>query len=775
MKKGLLITLLVTGIVAVVSCRKEEPEAPPEAPVPPGSVVLRSNAVWIDGPTGQTLTSVDSNQVVFNGSTTQLTGLSVGSIIVSGIIENAPVGFCRRITQIDQSGTLYTLTTEEVSLTEVFEELHIEHVRTFGLDDTARSGPVFTINLPNVVLFDADGNSATTVDQVRVNGSVDVSPSLTVDVDITQGQLQYAKIGGQVECELTNTISLGGSIGLFSGELNIYEQPLAPFNIPGTPVVIVPVLVVKVGAEGDVQVEVTAGYSSSTNASAYLEYTGGAWQTIFDRSMSNTHSLSDINGQVSATAYVGPSMDFRLWGSNRLRGYVDVAAYLNATASLVPTPGCEIKAGIRGGVGANLRLFRVDLLNVGYPDLFDLSTVLYQCGGQQPVPPVANFSGTPTAVALGAPVNFNDLSSGSPTSWQWSFPGGTPSSSTAQSPTVVYNSPGQYDVTLNVSNASGSNSLTRPAYITVTAGGSAPVADFVASQTAVAVGQAINFTDVSSGGPTSWEWTFNGANVTSSTVQNPSGVVYSAPGTYSVSLSVSNAQGSDVETKVDYITVTGASAGCGGLTSIVDIDGNVYTVVEIGNQCWMADNLRTIHYANGEEIPNVTSGTVWVGLTSGAWSWYNNNSGYDDTHGKLYNWYVISDPRNVCPFGWHVPSDQEWMILEQDLGVSESELNINGGRGILENVGGRMKEVILWNPPNTGANNESGFSGIAGGGRGGLLNGPFNLFGSWGSWWTSTEVPNSYAQYRSLRHNEAAIHRNIEYMNSGLSIRCIRD
>ncbi len=178
-------------------------------------------------------------------------------------------------------------------------------------------------------------------------------------------------------------------------------------------------------------------------------------------------------------------------------------------------------------------------------------------GGGGPTPPTANFSGSPTSVAVGGTVNFTDTSTGSPTSWSWTFEGGTPATSTAKNPSVVYNTAGTYDVTLTALNAQGSDTETKTNYITVTAP-QPPVAAFTASTTSVVVGGSVTFTDQSTNTPTSWSWTFEGGTPATSTAKNPT-VTYNTAGTYDVTLVAANAQGSDTEAKVDYITVTSAS------------------------------------------------------------------------------------------------------------------------------------------------------------------------------------------------------------------------
>lgn len=174
-------------------------------------------------------------------------------------------------------------------------------------------------------------------------------------------------------------------------------------------------------------------------------------------------------------------------------------------------------------------------------------------------PPVANFSGTPLSVCTGQSVFFNDLSTNTPTSWSWSFPGGTPATSTLQNPSVTYAAPGPYSVTLVATNAYGSNSVTKTNYVNVVNCPLPPVASFSATPTTLCAGGTVNFTDLSSNSPNSWQWTFPGGTPATSIAQNPS-VTYSTSGTYAVTLQVSNISGTNTLTISGYITVNVCAA-----------------------------------------------------------------------------------------------------------------------------------------------------------------------------------------------------------------------
>jgi uncharacterized protein (TIGR02145 family) len=196
---------------------------------------------------------------------------------------------------------------------------------------------------------------------------------------------------------------------------------------------------------------------------------------------------------------------------------------------------------------------------------------------------------------------------------------------------------------------------------------------------------------------------------------------------------------------------------------VSDVDGNNYSTVIIGSQEWMAENLRTTSYANGDPIPNVIDGTQWANLNTGAWVHYNNDSQYENPYCKLYNWYTVNDSRNVCPAGWHVPSYPEWTVLSDYL----------GGESV---SGGKMKSTgtQYWQSPNQGATNESGFSGLPGGFRESDINGTFNSILYVGYWWSSTEGTANYAWGRGMFYFNGNLTGNNSYTKtSGYSIRCL--
>jgi len=208
------------------------------------------------------------------------------------------------------------------------------------------------------------------------------------------------------------------------------------------------------------------------------------------------------------------------------------------------------------------------------------------------------------------------------------------------------------------------------------------------------------------------------------------------------------------------VTLNAAAANPASLT---DINGNVYPTVNIGTQTWMQKNLNVSKYKNGDIIPQVTNAAQWAALTTGAWCWYNNDSAtYAATYGKLYNWYAVNDPRGLAPEGWHVPSDSEWINLE----------NYLGGSAI---AGGKLKETgtTNWLSPNTGSTNLSGFTFIPGGTR--MTNGQFVNVKLYGYSWSNTQSSITNAWIRTLFYINAEISKGSSKKTDAFSTRCLKN
>ncbi|WP_395655408.1 FISUMP domain-containing protein [Flavobacterium sp.] len=271
-----------------------------------------------------------------------------------------------------------------------------------------------------------------------------------------------------------------------------------------------------------------------------------------------------------------------------------------------------------------------------------------------------------------------------------------------------------------------------------------------------------------------------------------------APGIYALYSGDMNQDGTINEADLPIFTTANTTAAHGYIVSDLNGDGSVdlldypiyknnadISVVEkrpivvaslpnvtIGTQVWQSTDLDVTTYRDGTPIPEVTDPSAWANLTTGAWCYYNNDPANGAIYGKLYNWYAVAgihdnDPNTsnkiLAPEGWHVPNDSEWTTLTTFL----------GGESV---AGGKMKAtgISLWQSPNTGATNESGFTGVPGDYRN--TNGAFgNNIGPYVTWWSSSQNTIATAWVRFLYFASGNAYRNTYSMQRGYSVRCLRD
>lgn len=300
--------------------------------------------------------------------------------------------------------------------------------------------------------------------------------------------------------------------------------------------------------------------------------------------------------------------------------------------------------------------------------------------------------------------------------------------------------------------------------IVVSDGSSICNADFIANPTSGQAPLQVTFTDLSTNNPTSWQWDFGDGG--SSTSQNPSHT-YTSDGSYTVKLIVANAYGSDTATVANMITV--GSTICP--SSFTDIrDNKVYSAVQIGNQCWMAENLNigTMIFGSVDQSDN---GTIEKYC-------YNDIAANCDIYGGLYQWdevmqYVTTEGvQGICPAGWHVPSDEELKVLEGTVdtqyGVGNPEWDKTEWRGY--DAGKHLKSTSGWSSSN--GDDLYGFTFLPGGIR--SETGSFVNEGGFGYLWSSSNADNLNAWWRRINNNTEQIRRDPSQKVYGNSLRCLK-
>ncbi|MEX0968147.1 MAG: FISUMP domain-containing protein [Bacteroidia bacterium] len=197
------------------------------------------------------------------------------------------------------------------------------------------------------------------------------------------------------------------------------------------------------------------------------------------------------------------------------------------------------------------------------------------------------------------------------------------------------------------------------------------------------------------------------------------------------------------------------------LAQVADVDGNTYPTVRIGSQEWMAENLRTSRFNNGDSILEEEDNAVWPTLTEPGMCWYDNDSAtHHFLYGRIYNGYVAMDP-DICPAGWSVPSEQDWDKMISSLGGASM-------------AGGKLKQAGTehWEEPNTGATNNSGFTALPGGFRS-HADGTFNYRGQRAGWFVTT--PGSGVLFKWVSWSLESSGSGPIAPEAGLAIRCFRN
>ena len=208
------------------------------------------------------------------------------------------------------------------------------------------------------------------------------------------------------------------------------------------------------------------------------------------------------------------------------------------------------------------------------------------------------------------------------------------------------------------------------------------------------------------------------------------------------------------------------------ITPVADIDGNIYQTVKIGTQVWMAENLKTTKYNDDAAIPNVTDASTWASLSTDAYCWFNNDEAYAKPQlGALYNWFAIENGK-LCPAGWHVPTDADFITMELSIGLPQDQIDIWNWRGT--DQGKQLKNTTGWLAGENGSNT-SGYSAIPSGYRyyaTGGYEGQGNIFYVW-----SSTVPSDVntAIYRRLDGVQDGIYNAAALKRAGKSVRCGKD
>lgn len=274
--------------------------------------------------------------------------------------------------------------------------------------------------------------------------------------------------------------------------------------------------------------------------------------------------------------------------------------------------------------------------------------------------------------------------------------------------------------------------------------------DFHVTDSSIISGGSVNFISLSEDYNNLF-WDFGDGKTS---MENRPVHTYSESGIYSVTLFAGNQNESESVTKEDYIIVVDTG-------SVIDVEGNKYKTVKIKDQWWMAQNLAVTMFADGTNILNAADDYIWKYSDGPKYCWYNNDEKYR-VYGALYNYSTV-DTLNICPDGWHIPTDLDWTILIDNLGGFDV-------------AGGKMKNVDfnLWEEPNVGASNQSQFNALPSGRR--HYNAAFYDLNEYANWWSSTKQNgDGEGFFYYLFHDSPIVGRWTQDSRKGSSIRCLKN
>ncbi len=334
--------------------------------IPPTTKVLTST-------TTQYLSSISSDGVfTFTQTTPQLSALSPGHIIVGDVTTAAPNGFLRKVSSVSSAGAQVVVQTASATLEDAIQQGEVQVSRTLTPSDVrsanyrkgvslarapnaAQQGS-FYLQIQNVVLYDADGNPATTNDQILANGSVQLSPSLNFNLMVKDWRLQQLIFA--TTASETSDLKIESKIVLAQVKR---EVELARFNLtPVTvmigpvPVVVAPVLTFNVGVDGSVQVGVSTGVTQNANYTAGLTYANGNWSPVQQLSNSFQYTPPTLSAGLDLKGYTGANLSLLLYG---ITGpYASISAYLELQANPATTPWWQLYGGLQVPVGVRIEI-----------------------------------------------------------------------------------------------------------------------------------------------------------------------------------------------------------------------------------------------------------------------------------------------------------------------------------------------------------------------------------------------------------------------------------
>jgi uncharacterized protein (TIGR02145 family) len=640
--------------------------------------------------------SQDSTQYIFKSSLDSIYHLKIGDIIISTYKE----GLIRKITNIQHNNDQFILTTTDASLTDAIAKgsgSFIEYLTTKSITSVKYLIPGVELNelkeqkvhgvnaisfSIDAVLYDEDGDEETEDDQITTTGTFEIGPVIRGTIELDRFDLKKLELEYEFVERLNQTIDMPVlDLEILQFEKTIAQVSFQPFAIPvgGIPVIVYPVLLIKVGADISVNSSLTTGIYQDYTFTAGLRYEENTWDTYAEKTYSFDYVPPSLENTLSAKFYLEPDLEFRIYGI--LSPYLYGELYGELDADLSADHCWELYGGLNLGAGVNMKIFDATIFDFSAP-LIELRVNFAQAEG--PCfnrPPNAPSDPFPTDYATSRPTNDT-------LSWSCSDPD---------------NDSLKYDVYFGTDNP--------------------PVTEVSSDQTDTSLVR----NGLANG--TQYYWQVIAKDTHGDSTAGP---VW------------------------NFATYGGGGSPCPG-TPTVDYAGKIYNTVQVGNQCWLKENLDVGTMIVGDS--NQTNNSIIEKYC------YSNNPTNCNTYGGLYQWneamqyFITPGARGICPSGWHIPTYAEFQTLSTAVG------------GIL--VGGNALKAVGQGTGAGAGTNASGFSALLTGFR--AYGGYFSYLGGYEYFWSSTEPYASSAGIMYLAGGNSYIYHSYLPKGYGFSVRCVKD
>jgi len=781
---------MIVGILIMIlpnSCKKSDdaPAVPPPGPVIPETTKVITPEDWDDN-----LVNIDSTNwtLTFRKAVLENYELAAGDVIIS----TEGQGLLRKVQEIKEEGGNVVITTIEgtlvdamptgrvafdVNLAQNFKDAKILYMAE-GIElKDQHAGKDDMIELVFSLEKELDEN-------LTIAGELSITPSISGTISWTGGIPDTIIMQYNIE----ENLDISATVDIFSLELD-KEIELMRADLPtitiyaGIPIIITPVIILKLGAGVEVNCEMSTGVHQELGFEAGFEYIKGDFDPFCDMDMDLGPIPPSLTNSLEAKAYVKPQIEMKIY--QVISPSLAMELYALLEAEIGASPWWTLYAGLGGEAGFKVGKWGFNILNIK-ANLFDYKVPVANAITPINLDPEACFTVDPTNGAVGTVFLFDasccqdeeDPLEELQVRWDWEDDGIWDTEYTnLKEATHVYDTPGDHTIRMEVIDTDdGSDETTRQVQIESNHAPEAaftvnPVSGTTVTNFEFDASDSYDEEDPLEDLKVRWDWEGDGVFNTTWLYDKQEIHQFEAENNYTVVMEIMDTEGVINQAfRTVIVSNTGLGNPCPGIET-VSYAGQTYNTVLVGNQCWLKENLNVGTRIDGSE--DQEDNAVIEKYC------YDDDDANCITYGGLYQWnemmqYVeYEGAQGICPSGWHVPTDDEWKVLEgytdSQYPIGDTEWDKTGWRG--SDVSIKLRTQWGWNN-NWNGTDDFGFSILPGGRR--FYSSSFYYLGIYAYFWTSTM--RTYDAYsRELNGSADASYRSADGFHYGYSVRCLKD